>query len=493
MAGMRGKDGDCPLSQPFSAAGLPSWLDPDGNHGQMWVMILKPAKEGVALPSNPFTIAKSIQATVGTIAEAYRDREQNLVLKVRGETKAKKLKQMTKLIDGTKVTVTEHPRLNLTKVVVTCHSVSGMSDEELKAEPALQEQGVVDVRRFRKGGPTMTLTIQGTVAPEAIFFGYDRCRTKLFTQAPLQCFRCFEFGHPKIRCQANEVCRNCSEVHSIIKDDEGKTICEKPARCRNCNGPHSPTTRACPVFKQEEEIEKIRSTGKSAREARRLYEEERKKNKDSYAGVVSTSVQNRLETAQKANGDHCRKELIIAQKEEETRKELEKQLASYQRKLQRAMDKISKLKAKKEQNMKEKEKETKAKETRGLTTASNTQKNKHQNEDDMETEEKEDDDEEEDDEDDEDEDEEEDEEEDEDEDEDEENEDSRPEPIKRHRSDSSEESSGSTGARKVGKNLPNTNNKTLIITNDKTTDKNKSPDWQKVPVNKNKQNKRSKH
>lgn len=329
MTRKKGKAGDLSPTRSPNAAGLPAWLDPDGSHGKLWIMVMKPAVEGVTLPSNPFTIAKSIQATVGTISEAYRDKEQNLVLKVRGEAKVKKLERMTELIDGTKVTVTEHPRLNLIKVVVTCHSVSSMSDEELKAEQSLQEQGVVDVRRFRKGGPTMTMTIRGTVAPEAIFFGYDRCRTKLYVQAPLQCFRCFEFGHPKVRCSAEEVCRNCSEVHPIAKDNEGKTICEKPARCRHCQGPHSPTSRVCPLYKQEEEIEKIRSTGKSPREARRIFEEQQRQKEDSYATVASTSVQARLVAAQNGNNNE----------------EILKELAKTQKELKRALEELMALKA----------------------------------------------------------------------------------------------------------------------------------------------------
>lgn len=306
--------GDPPPQRSPHAATLPAWLDPEGNHGKMWVLLMRPADAKVTLPSNPFTLAKSVQATVGTITEAYRDKDGHIVLKVRGDEKVRKLQRLTELIDGTKVVVEEHPRLNLTKVVVTCNSVSEMSDEELKTEPSLQEQGVVDVRRFRKGGPAMVLTIRGTTAPENIFFGFDRCKTKPYVQAPMQCFRCFEFGHTKARCSAEQVCRNCSMPHQILKDSEGKTICDKPARCRHCNGPHSPASRTCELYKQEEAIERIRSTGKSPREARRLFEETQRQAQTSYASVAGTSVQNRLTAAQQTGESTLKKELAETQK-----------------------------------------------------------------------------------------------------------------------------------------------------------------------------------
>ncbi|KAL9698940.1 hypothetical protein quinque_002381 [Culex quinquefasciatus] len=315
MTRRKGRPGEDPQRSPNDAT-LPAYLDPDGSHGKVIVLMMKAAEEGKVLPSNPFTLAKSIQSTVGTVTAAYRDKEKNFVLKVRGEEKVKKLKRLTELIDVTKVVVSEHPRLNQCKVVVTCNTVDDLSDEELKAEETLQAQGVIDVKRFRKNGkpiPTMVLTIRGTVAPDAVYFGFDRCRTKPYAQAPLQCYRCFEYGHPKARCSApEEVCRNCSTPHPIQKDELGRTICQKPARCLHCNGPHSPTSRTCEFYKQEEEIEKIRGEGKSPREARRIVEERRTQEENNYAAIVKkTAVQARLD---QPAIEVLRKELANAQK-----------------------------------------------------------------------------------------------------------------------------------------------------------------------------------
>lgn len=368
MPRKKGHPGDDPLRSSNDAT-LPPYLDPDGSHGKLQVMLMKPSEEGgKPLPTNPFTLAKSIQSVCGTVSEAYRDKDGNFVLKVRGEEKVKKLKRMTELIDKTQVVVVEHPRLNKCKVVVTCRSVDGLSDEDLKGEETLQEQGVIDVKRFKKDGkpgPTMVLTIRGTVAPKAIYFGYERCETKPYAQAPLQCYKCFDYGHPKDRCQGQEICRNCSGNHKIEKDENGRTICLKPARCLHCGGKHSPTSRFCEKYKEEEEIEKIRGSGKSPRQARLIFEEMKRRESNSYATAVTlgsqSSVQDRLTAAQQSDNESLKKELASTQAalkralenrtvaaQQPENESLKKELASTQAALKRALEELKKLKTTKQ-------------------------------------------------------------------------------------------------------------------------------------------------
>lgn len=119
-------------------------------------------------------------------------------------------------------------------------SVEGMSDDDLKNEQSLKDQGVIDARRFLKNKQptnTMTVTVRGTVAPGAIYFGFEKCVAKPYVAAPMQCYRCFEYGHTKTRCKLeNDLCRNCSMVHQIEKDEQGKTICHRQAKCLSGEG-----------------------------------------------------------------------------------------------------------------------------------------------------------------------------------------------------------------------------------------------------------------
>lgn len=278
-----------------NAPTLQAWADNKGEHGQLIVLLMEPM-EGGKLPNNPFILSRTIKEAVGSIDSAYRDQNKNLVIRVRSEKKAKKLQEVTELIDRTtQVKVTEHPKLNRSRCIVTCHSVSELTDKELEEE--LEEQGVIGVHRFSKKGVktnTMVVTVRGTVPPKEIAFGYEVCRTRPYKDSPMQCFRCFSFGHTKAKCASkNETCRNCSEEHTIKKDDEtNKTICDKPTKCKNCNGNHSPAARTCPRYLEEEKILEIRAKNDvSPREARRLYEEEKAAASSSYATIAKASIQ----------------------------------------------------------------------------------------------------------------------------------------------------------------------------------------------------------
>lgn len=301
---------------------------------------MEPATKDGTLPTNPFILSRTIKEAVGAIDSAYRDRAKNLVIKVRSEKKAKKLMDLTELIDKeTKIRISEHPTLNQCKCIVTCHSVNELSDEELAAE--LEDQGVIKVHRFKHRGvrsATMVITLHGTVPPKEIAFGYDLCRTRPYKASPMQCFKCFAFGHTKTKCPAEvETCRNCSETHAVTKDETGKTICDKNTKCKNCNGDHSPASRTCPRYIEEEAILDIRAKKDvSPREARRLYEEEKTAaNTTSYAAIAKTSTeQQETQLKAKLQQQEAQLKAKLQQQEAQMKKDLEKARKDMQKELE---------------------------------------------------------------------------------------------------------------------------------------------------------------
>lgn len=243
---------------------LPAWMDEDGDHGVVIILQMRTTTDGKPLPKNPFTVAKTVQQNAGKIASAYNEnRGMSMVLKVRNVKQAQQLKKINKLVDGTEVVVTDHPTLNQTRCVVSCSQSIGMSEAELIEE--LKEQGVIGVRKFTKminGVKTetasMVLTIQGSVKPEYIYFGFQRCDARLYIPSPMLCYKCFDYGHGKMKCEKNPVCRHCSTSHEQQLDAEGRQVCSKPAFCKNCNGNHAPAAKNCPRFIEETEIARIR-------------------------------------------------------------------------------------------------------------------------------------------------------------------------------------------------------------------------------------------
>lgn len=244
---------------------LPAWMDLEGDHGVLVILQMKTTTEGKPLPKNPFTIAKTVQQIAGKIASAHiENRGMSMALKVRSDKQAAKLKSLKQLIDGTDVVVTDHPTLNQVRCVVSCSQAIGMTEEELVNE--LKDQRVTAVRKFtrlvngaRQETASMVLTIQGTVKPEFVYFGFQRCEARLYIPAPMMCYNCYEYGHSKAKCGNQPVCRHCSTTHELQTNEEGKQVCDRQAFCKNCKGGHSPSAKTCPRFIEESEIAKIRT------------------------------------------------------------------------------------------------------------------------------------------------------------------------------------------------------------------------------------------
>ncbi|XP_055590575.1 uncharacterized protein LOC129742824 [Uranotaenia lowii] len=264
---------------------IPEWMDPQGIHGRLYYMFLK-AKKGFELPKNPFVIARSIEQYAGQIESGYFVKSKEwYVLKIRSKDQARKIFTMTTLIDGTEIELGRHPELNSRKFVVRCHEVAGMSEEELLKE--LSPQKILHVKRIMKKTssglvetPTLILTINSTVIPEFINFGFIRLRTRLYYPQPLICRHCLKYGHPKNKCLTEKVCIVCSGIHS------SETCTAKSKFCANCKGNHSPLDRNCPVYTYETAVLKVKTEQNITLEAARRLVETHHQSITSYAEIV---------------------------------------------------------------------------------------------------------------------------------------------------------------------------------------------------------------
>ena len=158
------------------------------------------------------------------------------------------------------IRVSEHKTLNTCKGVIRCRELEDVSDQEIEKE--LKKQGVIEVQRItRKKGdtrvPTNTffLTFQTTSLPPKIKIGFLQVDVSLFIPSPLRCFKCQCFGHSRGRCQKAEICEHCGQAAH-------ENACSQPPICSNCKGNHSPSSRECPTFKFEKEIQRIKTEKK---------------------------------------------------------------------------------------------------------------------------------------------------------------------------------------------------------------------------------------
>jgi len=115
---------------------------------------------------------------------------------------------------------------------------------------------------IRKGGlsvpsNTFFLTFCLPQIPEYVYAGkFLRIKVDLYIPTPLRCFNCQTFGHSKDKCSHSAVCGSCGKgTH------EGASCTAKP-NCVNCGGEHGPSSRTCPKFLVEQEIQKVKTVKK---------------------------------------------------------------------------------------------------------------------------------------------------------------------------------------------------------------------------------------
>ena len=166
------------------------------------------------------------------------------------------------------IKVSVHKGLNTSKGVLRCADLQGCPEQEIQKE--LESQGVLEVKRVHvtKDGqrvPTNTLFLTFAMAslPESVKVGYIKAKVSPFVPSPLRCFRCQKFGHTSTNCSAKEVCRECGK-------DKHEGECSESPKCVNCEGEHSSTSKNCPKWKLEVEIQRIKTLDKcSFTEARK--------------------------------------------------------------------------------------------------------------------------------------------------------------------------------------------------------------------------------
>ena len=135
----------------------------------------------------------------------------------------------------------------------------------------LSEKELLDIcdnkvwKFFKVPKTKMTIfTFKTDEVPDYIYIDRERFRVRSFRERPLQCFKCFGFGHSSKVCARDQVCALCS-----LKKHEGE--CSSPVCCANCKGSHSSRYKECEVFKKElAAVEKAHAEHLSIGQAKRL-------------------------------------------------------------------------------------------------------------------------------------------------------------------------------------------------------------------------------
>lgn len=139
----------------------------------------------------------------------------------------------------------------------------------------LKPYAVVDVYRITIKRQDQTITT-GTViltfatpkVPEKVKAAYLSLEVRPYVPNPLRCYHCQKYGHGKNACKSQMACFRCSET------GHDGTTCKKDLKCINCKGAHMASSKDCPIWNKEKQVQTIKHTkGCSFYEARKIVEQ----------------------------------------------------------------------------------------------------------------------------------------------------------------------------------------------------------------------------
>ena len=240
------------------------------------------------LKISPFAINKGIEGLIGTTKNIKKLRSGCILVEVDKAVQAKSLLKIDTFVQ-IPVQVTPHKTLNSCKGVVRCPELRDCENEEICEE--LADQHVSSVHRatimqngVRKPTNTIFLTFDLPNLPQYVKVGYLKVKIETYVPNPIRCFKCQRFGHFKTNCRRNESCEKCG------KEDHSATDCQAPIQCINCNGNHSASSKSCPKWVEEKEIQKIKAVSNIPYpEARKSYQISNNRVQHSYASKTKVT------------------------------------------------------------------------------------------------------------------------------------------------------------------------------------------------------------
>lgn len=245
---------------------FPDWLSTKSNSVDQEVYVHIRAIDGdVAIARrNRFLVAKILKEKTNNITKASYNAQGDLILRIKGEKEAEKVLGM-KTIGEWKIQVEKHRTLNTSKGVVYSRDMCWMSEQEVK--DGLSEYKVTEVfffkRKPRDSEPGNNaearpfglgvLTFNTQEPPKRIRFGFEYLDIKPYIPNPKRCRKCQKLGHTTKWCKKEEeVCAECGQ------DRKQNHVCGIKM-CVNCCKPgHASSSRDCPRFLMEKEVEFIK-------------------------------------------------------------------------------------------------------------------------------------------------------------------------------------------------------------------------------------------
>ena len=243
---------------------LESDSDPESNSTQIkyssWPRFLIIKSKDPSKPVgklSPFAIAKGLKGLAGELAQIKKLRSGDLLVECTRRSHSDLLCK-SDVLANIPIEVIPHDTLNSSRGVVRSPDLADVSEDEMVDE--LAPQGVLTAKRItiQKGARlietnTFILTFDCPTPPKYIKAGYLNIEVRLYIPNPLRCFKCQKYGHGQGSCRGSQVCIRCNQ------GGHDGTTCQNPHFCANCKGAHMASSKDCPMWSREKEVQRIKT------------------------------------------------------------------------------------------------------------------------------------------------------------------------------------------------------------------------------------------
>lgn len=249
--------------------------------------------ESSFLNTSPIQIQKSIDAKLSKLENVKKLRNGKLLLLTKNRKQANLALNTTKIGNWT-IKCEDHKQLNTTKGVIYCKDMLEETEEEIC--DYLKKDNVIEVRRIKRkqlgtdvitNTPLLILTFDTPNQVKEIKLGYQVTEVREYIPNPRRCMKCQKFGHIQKICNRQEVCSMC------LENNHRKENCAAKAPiCANCDNvpPHQSSSRSCPTFLEEMNIQKIMARTKKPYKEAKIMNGNMTKENISYAATTANSV-----------------------------------------------------------------------------------------------------------------------------------------------------------------------------------------------------------
>jgi hypothetical protein len=219
-----------------------------------------------------FALTKAIGSPPKNVSSSGRD---SFLIEVANKSQSESIMNLDHIL-GFACKVSEHRLFNGTKGLIYIHNneindFDSFSEGLKEKYPITKIETAHWIKTRQESSKAFLVHFTGDPPPHLRITGEHLLTTVYpYKENPLQCRKCFQYGHSKARCSdTTPTCGRCSEKH-WTQECEKVFDEEHVQKCPNCEGEHRAGHKSCPNRQYEDHVLEIQQTRKVGKKEARL-------------------------------------------------------------------------------------------------------------------------------------------------------------------------------------------------------------------------------